>query len=98
MSAELVRIRVGPLAVEVDGPRGALLVSSLSDHGVEFPCGGTGLCGGCGVRVLAGWLPATDADRRAFPAEQLASGWRLGGPGPGAATPAVGGGPRALGG
>jgi len=77
MSSELVRIRLEPLAVEVDVPRGALLVSSLSDHGVEFPCGGTGLCGGCGVRVLAGWLPATDADRRAFPAEQLASGWRL---------------------
>ena len=77
MSAELVRIRLEPLAVEVDVPRGALLVSSLSDHGVEFPCGGTGFCGGCGVRVLAGSLPVTDADQRAFPAEQLASGWRL---------------------
>ncbi|HEV2485700.1 MAG TPA: ASKHA domain-containing protein [Terracidiphilus sp.] len=77
MSADHVRIRLEPLAVEVDVPCGALLVSSLSDHGIEFPCGGTGLCGGCGVRVLAGSLPATDADRAAFPAEQLAIGWRL---------------------
>jgi uncharacterized 2Fe-2S/4Fe-4S cluster protein (DUF4445 family) len=77
MSAEHVRIRLEPLAVEVDVPRGALLVSSLSDHGIEFPCGGTGLCGGCSVRVLAGSLPVTDADRTAFPAEQLAGGWRL---------------------
>jgi uncharacterized 2Fe-2S/4Fe-4S cluster protein (DUF4445 family) len=77
MSAEHVRIRLEPLAVEVDVPRGALLVSILSDHGVEFPCGGTGHCGGCAVRVLAGSLPVTDVDRAAFPAEQLASGWRL---------------------
>ena len=77
MSAESVRIRLEPLSVEVDAPRGASLVSSLSDHGVEFPCGGTGVCGGCGVRVLAGSLPITDADREAFTAEQLEAGWRL---------------------
>ena len=45
------------------------LVSALSGHGVEFPCGGTGLCGGCGVRVLSGSLPVTDADRAAFSTE-----------------------------
>ena len=77
MSAEEVRIRLEPLAVEVDVPRGALLLSSLSGHGVEFPCGGTGGCGGCGVRVLVGALEVTDADRTAFSAEQLAAGWRL---------------------
>ena len=77
MSAEFVRIRLEPLSVEVDVPSGALLVSSLADHGIEFPCGGTGLCGGCGVRVLAGSLPITEADRAAFPAKELAAGWRL---------------------
>ncbi|MDE3149019.1 MAG: 2Fe-2S iron-sulfur cluster binding domain-containing protein, partial [Acidobacteriota bacterium] len=77
MSAESVRVRLEPLSVEVEAPRGASLVSSLSDHGVEFPCGGTGICGGCGVRVLAGSLPITDADREAFTVEQLEAGWRL---------------------
>jgi uncharacterized 2Fe-2S/4Fe-4S cluster protein (DUF4445 family) len=77
MSAEVVRIRLEPLSVEVDVPRGAPLISSLSNHGIEFPCGGTGLCGGCGVRVLAGSLPVTEADRAAFPAQQLEGGWRL---------------------
>ncbi len=77
MSAETVRIRLEPLSVEIEAPRGASLVSSLSDHGVEFPCGGTGICGGCGVRVLAGSLPITDADRDAFTVEQLEQGWRL---------------------
>ena len=66
MTGERVRIRLEPLAVEVDVTCGALLMGSLSGHGIEFPCGGTGGCGGCGVRVLAGSLPITDADRAAF--------------------------------
>ena len=77
MSVEGVRIRLEPLSVEVEAPLGALLVSSLSEHGVEFPCGGTGLCGGCGVRVLAGSLPVTESDLSFFSAGQLAQGWRL---------------------
>ena len=77
MSAESVRIRLEPLAVEMAAPRGASLTASLADHGVEFPCGGTGICGGCGVRVLAGSLPVTNADRETFTAEQLEQGWRL---------------------
>ena len=77
MSADQVRIRLEPLSVEVDVPHGASLVSPLAAHGVEFPCGGMGTCGGCGVRVLAGSIPVTDADCVAFPPEKLALGWRL---------------------
>jgi uncharacterized 2Fe-2S/4Fe-4S cluster protein (DUF4445 family) len=77
MNPETVKVRVEPLAVEVGVQRGAPLISSLSEHGVEFPCGGTGLCGGCGVRVLAGSLAITNADRTAFTSEELAHGWRL---------------------
>jgi uncharacterized 2Fe-2S/4Fe-4S cluster protein (DUF4445 family) len=77
MSAEGVRIRLEPLSIEVEAPCGASLISSLSQHGVEFPCGGTGLCGGCGVRVLAGSLPVTGADLAVYSTEQLTQGWRL---------------------
>ncbi len=77
MSAENVRIRLEPLSAEIAVPRGASLAASLADHGVEFPCGGAGTCGGCSVHVLAGSLPATNADRDAFTAEQLEQGWRL---------------------
>ena len=77
MNPETVKVRLEPLAVEVDVPRGAPLISSLSDHGIEFPCGGTGLCGGCGVRVLAGSLVITNADGTAFTSEELSQGWRL---------------------
>jgi uncharacterized 2Fe-2S/4Fe-4S cluster protein (DUF4445 family) len=76
-AADRVRVRLEPLSVEFEVARGASLLSGLAEHGVEFPCGGTGSCGGCGVRVLAGALPVTDRDRDAFSVEQLDGGWRL---------------------
>jgi uncharacterized 2Fe-2S/4Fe-4S cluster protein (DUF4445 family) len=77
MSGARVRVRLEPSSVEIDVPRGAALLSALAQHGFEFPCGGTGLCGGCSVRVLGGWLAVTQADREVFNAEELGAGWRL---------------------
>lgn len=77
MKQDLVRIRLEPLAVEFDAPRDASLLSSLAEHGIEFPCGGEGICGGCRVRVLSGWLPITSADRDHFSPDELSQGWRL---------------------
>ena len=77
MNPDTVKIRLEPLAVEVLVPRGAELIGSLAEHGVEFPCGGTGACGGCSVRVLTGSLAISPADREVFTSEQLKSGWRL---------------------
>jgi uncharacterized 2Fe-2S/4Fe-4S cluster protein (DUF4445 family) len=78
MNVKKVRIQLEPSGVVIEVPHGASLNSSLSLHGIEFPCGGTGLCGGCRVRVLHGLLPVTDQDRLFFSAEDLSSGWRLG--------------------
>jgi uncharacterized 2Fe-2S/4Fe-4S cluster protein (DUF4445 family) len=77
MTAGRVPIRLEPLGVELDVPSGGSLVAGLAAHGVEFPCGGMGECGGCGVRVLSGSLPVTDADRSIFTPDQFAAGWRL---------------------
>jgi len=74
---EKIRIRLEPLAVELEVAAGSELVSTLAEHGFEFPCGATGLCGGCGVRVCSGWLPATAADREHFSIAELSDGWRL---------------------
>lgn len=76
-SSDRVHIRLEPLAVELELPRGGSLISVLAAHGVEFPCGGMGECNGCQVRVLSGSLPATEADIDTFTVEQLAQGWRL---------------------
>jgi uncharacterized 2Fe-2S/4Fe-4S cluster protein (DUF4445 family) len=63
--------------VEVSVAHGADLLGTLADHGVEFPCGGAGNCGGCRVRVLYGWLAISHADRDIFTHEELERGWRL---------------------
>jgi uncharacterized 2Fe-2S/4Fe-4S cluster protein (DUF4445 family) len=77
MNKELVGIRLEPLAVGFEVVRDTPLLPSLAEHGIEFPCGGGAICGGCAVRVLAGWLPITAADRENFSSLQLAEGWRL---------------------
>ncbi len=77
MNLDLVRIRLEPLSVEFDLPRGGSLVPGLATHGFEFPCGGMGECSGCQVRVLSGSLPVTEADSGALTHDQLAKGWRL---------------------
>ena len=41
MMVACVRIRLEPLSVEVDLPRGASLSASLAQYGLEFPCAGT---------------------------------------------------------
>jgi uncharacterized 2Fe-2S/4Fe-4S cluster protein (DUF4445 family) len=76
-SSDRVRIRLEPLSVELELPRGGSLVPGLAAHGVEFPCGGMGECSGCQVRVLSGSLPVTEADADIFSVDQLAQGWRL---------------------
>jgi uncharacterized 2Fe-2S/4Fe-4S cluster protein (DUF4445 family) len=77
MRLDTVSVRLEPLSVEVAVPRGGPLVAALSGNGIEFPCGGTGVCGSCGVRVLSGSLPVTESDRECFSPQQLDDGWRL---------------------
>jgi len=77
MNAATVRIRLEPMSVEAEVAQGESLASALPPFGVEFPCGGTSLCGGCGVRVLKGSLPVTGPDLLVFSAAELENGWRL---------------------
>ena len=77
MSGDKVRVQFEPLSVVAELPRGASLASALPELGIEFPCGGTALCGACRVRVLEGSLPITEPDRLVLSANELADGWRL---------------------
>ena len=77
MRAANVRIRLEPWSVEIEAPRGSPLMPVLSANGVEFPCGGAGICGGCGVRLLSGSLPVSVEDKAAFRLNEIACGWRL---------------------
>lgn len=50
----------------------------LFEQGVEFPCGGESLCGGCRIQLLEGAIPVTPEMRAVLSERELADGWRLG--------------------
>ncbi|MEW6236704.1 MAG: ASKHA domain-containing protein [Candidatus Omnitrophota bacterium] len=74
---KLVRIEIQPLGKTVDVEAGAPLRDVLFDYGVEFPCGGRGVCRGCRIKVLNGNIPITPEQESVLTAEELAQGWRL---------------------
>lgn len=49
----------------------------LFNAGVEFPCGGVSLCGGCKIRVVSGGVPVIAEMRDIFSETELQAGWRL---------------------
>ncbi|MFO0909209.1 MAG: ASKHA domain-containing protein [Isosphaeraceae bacterium] len=69
MSSEPVRLEPGP-----DGS----LRDLLFERGVEFPCGGTTLCGGCKIRIVAGEVPVTPEMSLVLSRQEIERGWRLG--------------------
>jgi uncharacterized 2Fe-2S/4Fe-4S cluster protein (DUF4445 family) len=75
--SEIITIELVPLGARIEARRAASLAEILAAFGVEFPCGGSDLCGGCRVRVLEGTLPARIDDQCVFTDEELAQGWRL---------------------
>jgi uncharacterized 2Fe-2S/4Fe-4S cluster protein (DUF4445 family) len=66
-----------PERIRLDPPRPEDLRDLLFERGVEFPCGGDSLCGGCKIRVLEGNVPITAEMRTVLSGEELADGWRL---------------------
>ncbi len=73
-----VRIDLQPLGDAFEIGRGEPLRDALFARGVEFPCGGRGVCRGCRVRVAAGAPSPRPAESAAFPPADLDAGWRLG--------------------
>ena len=64
---------------EVSVPPGVTAFDAASWNGIaiDSTCGGHGTCRKCGVRVVAGQVPASSLDARAFAADRLRDGWRL---------------------
>ena len=69
----------GSLSLAKEIYRRESLLSYLQDKQipVEAPCGGMGTCGKCKVRVTAGLVPVSEADRKIFSEEELEEGYRL---------------------
>ena len=60
-------------------PPGVTVFDAASWNGIaiDSTCGGHGTCKKCKVQVLAGSVPVSRLDARAFTATQLGVGWRL---------------------
>ncbi len=60
-------------------PYSSNLLEVLQENHIFLPalCGGKGICGKCGIRILEGSLPITEVDRRIFSESELENGMRL---------------------
>jgi len=72
-----INIKLEPLGKIVKIEPGGYLQDILFEYGIEFPCGGDGICGKCKVRLIKGNLAINDIQRQYFTDEELADGWRL---------------------
>ena len=72
-----VRIELDPLGLVLEAEAGSTLESLLAEYGVEFPCGASGLCGGCRVQVLEGAAEPQESDLEILTPAELAAGYRL---------------------
>ncbi|HOX02530.1 MAG TPA: ASKHA domain-containing protein [Candidatus Paceibacterota bacterium] len=71
------RLALRPQGATLALAAGMPLQDVLFEHGVEFPCGGKGVCRGCRVRVIEGRLPESAEDQRLLTRADLDAGWRL---------------------
>lgn len=72
-----IQIRLVPLGESLEVTPGTPLQDVLFKYGVEFPCGGVGICRGCRVRVREGSLPITLEMEETLSPEEISAGWRL---------------------
>jgi len=70
-------VKLEPLGIELKIIPGAPLIDILHEYGVEFPCGGKGICGRCRVKVLKGNLPLTKNHREKLIGLGLSENFRL---------------------
>ncbi|MBA4370966.1 MAG: hypothetical protein C0418_05235, partial [Coriobacteriaceae bacterium] len=78
MSRAIVTFEPQGLTVEVES--GTVLSDAANEAGarLDTPCGGAGVCGGCGVYVTGEVSPPTSDERAVIPPDRLARGLRLG--------------------
>lgn len=74
-----IRIIFEPQGRSVAVPRGTTVLQAAARVGlmIETPCGGSGTCGKCRVRLTQGCGAATAADKHTFTTAELHDGWRL---------------------
>ena len=79
MQEKQIQIVVEDRGKKIVCAAGQPLLSVLRDNGirVDAPCGGSGRCGKCRIRLVGGELEVTPADQQYLSERELASGVRL---------------------
>ena len=70
-------IRLQPMGKELQVNHKTPLIDVLHEFGIEFPCGGKGICGKCKVRLLNGDIFTTEIHKDKIKQLGLANDWRL---------------------
>ncbi len=70
-------VKLVPLGKEIRVKEGTLLRDVLNEYGLEFPCGGTGSCGRCKIKLLEGSVPRNPFHLKRLTELKLDSSWRL---------------------
>ncbi|MDD4190165.1 MAG: 2Fe-2S iron-sulfur cluster binding domain-containing protein, partial [Mangrovibacterium sp.] len=70
-------IRLDPLGKELEVNDQTPLIDVLHEFGIEFPCGGKGICGKCKVRLLDGEIRMTEVHQQKVEQLGLSNEWRL---------------------
>lgn len=70
-------VTVIPLGRKIEVAKGSLLSDAIHDLGVEFPCGGKGICGNCKVKLLDGDIDITPEHQAVLTRKALSPQWRL---------------------
>ncbi|MCK4946869.1 MAG: 2Fe-2S iron-sulfur cluster binding domain-containing protein [Candidatus Aureabacteria bacterium] len=79
MQSDKSQLYLKVLGKKIPFKKGESFRDVLQKNGIEimYPCGGAGLCGRCGIKVLSGSIEPTSKDRDKFDEKDVLSGWRL---------------------
>jgi uncharacterized 2Fe-2S/4Fe-4S cluster protein (DUF4445 family) len=72
-----VSISLQPFGKTISVNPGTPLIDVLHEFGVEFPCGGKGICGSCKVKLLQGELEIDPVQQQKLEKLKLGKEWRL---------------------
>lgn len=72
-----IPISLEPLGKKVNVKVGTSLKDVLFNFGVEFPCGGEGICRGCLVKILKGNLKLNSVQEQMLSDDEIRNGYRL---------------------
>lgn len=73
----MVDIELYPLGRKLNVKKGTPLKDILLEYGVEFPCGGEGICKGCLIKILEGKIEVNEKQKEVLSEKEIEDGLRL---------------------